>query len=192
MNSSFFYDHDVDTKLKLTSYFLYTYQTNHYSMIFAPFPGVNHHDQSVTLGCGLLSNEIKTLPLEMVRSNCMVIQKVVRSNVQQTTNSDNYRSRPCHWRCYFRRIPPNSSLFCSHLSLSLSLSFTSRPSFFRFPQTHFCSILACLSFVHLSSLIFQKYSPKLINVPFSLVSLSSTSLISYFSILLFIPSLIFL
>ncbi|XP_022868361.1 protein FAR1-RELATED SEQUENCE 5-like isoform X1 [Olea europaea var. sylvestris] len=34
-----------------------TYLTNKYDMPFAPFVGVNHHGQSILLGCGLLSNE---------------------------------------------------------------------------------------------------------------------------------------
>ncbi|PNX99877.1 protein FAR1-related sequence 6-like, partial [Trifolium pratense] len=34
-----------------------TYLTNRYDMPFAPFVGVNHHGQSVLLGCALLSNE---------------------------------------------------------------------------------------------------------------------------------------
>lgn len=34
-----------------------TYLTNKYDMPFAPFVGVNHHGNSVLLGCGLLSNE---------------------------------------------------------------------------------------------------------------------------------------
>lgn len=34
-----------------------TYLTNKYNMPFASFVGVNHHGQSVLLGCGLLSNE---------------------------------------------------------------------------------------------------------------------------------------
>ena len=35
--------------------FYTTYLTNKYDMTFAPFVGVNHHDQSILLGCGLLS-----------------------------------------------------------------------------------------------------------------------------------------
>jgi hypothetical protein len=31
--------------------------TNKYDMPFAPFVGVNHHGQSILLGCGLLSAE---------------------------------------------------------------------------------------------------------------------------------------
>ena len=34
-----------------------TYLTNKYNMPFAPFVGVNHHGQSILLGCGLISNE---------------------------------------------------------------------------------------------------------------------------------------
>ncbi|XP_040988968.1 protein FAR1-RELATED SEQUENCE 5-like [Juglans microcarpa x Juglans regia] len=34
-----------------------TYLTNVYKMPFAPFVGVNHHGQSILLGCGLISNE---------------------------------------------------------------------------------------------------------------------------------------
>ncbi|XP_071695688.1 protein FAR-RED IMPAIRED RESPONSE 1-like [Rutidosis leptorrhynchoides] len=34
-----------------------TYLTNKYHMPLAPFVGVNHHGQSVLLGCGLVSNE---------------------------------------------------------------------------------------------------------------------------------------
>ncbi|XP_022873843.1 protein FAR1-RELATED SEQUENCE 5-like [Olea europaea var. sylvestris] len=34
-----------------------TYLTNKYDMPFAPFVGVDHHRQSILLGCGLVSNE---------------------------------------------------------------------------------------------------------------------------------------
>ncbi|GLU09166.1 hypothetical protein SLE2022_260400 [Rubroshorea leprosula] len=34
-----------------------TYLTNRYDMPFAPFCGVNHHGQTIMLGCGLLANE---------------------------------------------------------------------------------------------------------------------------------------
>nr|XP_043625711.1 protein FAR1-RELATED SEQUENCE 1-like [Erigeron canadensis] len=36
-----------------------TYLTNKYSMPFAPFVGVNHHEHSILFGCGLLSAEDK-------------------------------------------------------------------------------------------------------------------------------------
>ncbi|GFY85747.1 FAR1-related sequence 3 [Actinidia rufa] len=34
-----------------------TYLVNKYDMPFAPFAGVNHHGQSILLGCGLISHE---------------------------------------------------------------------------------------------------------------------------------------
>ncbi|XP_058080669.1 protein FAR1-RELATED SEQUENCE 5-like [Magnolia sinica] len=34
-----------------------TYNTNRYGLIFAPFMGVNHHGQSITLGCGFIHDE---------------------------------------------------------------------------------------------------------------------------------------
>ena len=34
-----------------------TYLTKSYKIPFAPFVGVNHHGQSILLGCGLISNE---------------------------------------------------------------------------------------------------------------------------------------
>ncbi|XP_031286624.1 protein FAR1-RELATED SEQUENCE 5-like [Pistacia vera] len=37
-----------------------TYQVNQYKMPFAPFTGVNHHKQSVLLGCALLADETES------------------------------------------------------------------------------------------------------------------------------------
>ena len=34
-----------------------TYLKNKYEMSFAPFIGINHHGESILLGCGLLSGE---------------------------------------------------------------------------------------------------------------------------------------
>ena len=34
-----------------------TYLTNKYDMSFTPFIGINHHGESIILGCGLLSSE---------------------------------------------------------------------------------------------------------------------------------------
>lgn len=75
-NSNFFYIMDLDEDGRLRNVFwadarsraMYeafgdavtfdtTYLTNKYDMPFAPFVGVNHHGNSVLLGCGLLSNE---------------------------------------------------------------------------------------------------------------------------------------
>ena len=76
VNSSFFYDFDVDEHGRLKYVFWAdatsrknyshfgdivsfdsTYTTNQYDMIFAPFTGVNHHLQSVFYGAAFLANE---------------------------------------------------------------------------------------------------------------------------------------
>ncbi|KAK8923998.1 Protein FAR-RED IMPAIRED RESPONSE 1 [Platanthera zijinensis] len=75
-NSSFYYAYELDTEDHLKSVFwadgiarnnysmfgdLFsfdtTYNTNKYSMIFAPFTGLNHHRLSISFGAALLSNE---------------------------------------------------------------------------------------------------------------------------------------
>ncbi|KAL6551959.1 hypothetical protein OROGR_008113 [Orobanche gracilis] len=75
-NSNFYYVMDVDDDSSLRNVFWAdarcraayeyfgdvitfdtTYLTNKYDMPFAPFVGVNHHGQSMLLGCALLSNE---------------------------------------------------------------------------------------------------------------------------------------
>ncbi|XP_020080380.1 protein FAR-RED IMPAIRED RESPONSE 1-like [Ananas comosus] len=75
-NGNFFYSIDLDDDSRLrnvfwadarsrTAYecfgdvitFDSTYLTNKYDMPFAPFVGVNHHGQSILLGCGLLSTK---------------------------------------------------------------------------------------------------------------------------------------
>ncbi|XP_045791255.1 protein FAR1-RELATED SEQUENCE 6-like [Trifolium pratense] len=75
-NSQFYYVVDIDDNSRLRNVFWVdarcrvayeyfgevvtfdtTYLTNKYDMPFAPFVGVNHHGQSVLLGCALLSNE---------------------------------------------------------------------------------------------------------------------------------------
>ncbi|KAK7281946.1 hypothetical protein RIF29_10354 [Crotalaria pallida] len=75
-NANFFYDIDLDDDFHVKNVFWAdarsratyesfgdvitfdtTYLTNKYDMPFAAFVGINHHGQSVLLGCGLLSNE---------------------------------------------------------------------------------------------------------------------------------------
>ncbi|XP_017434508.1 protein FAR-RED IMPAIRED RESPONSE 1-like [Vigna angularis] len=75
-NNEFFYDIALDEGNKICSVFWAdarsraaceefgdvvsfdtTYLTNKYDMPFAPFLGVNHHGNSILLGCGLLSSE---------------------------------------------------------------------------------------------------------------------------------------
>ncbi|XP_022869238.1 protein FAR-RED IMPAIRED RESPONSE 1-like [Olea europaea var. sylvestris] len=74
--SGFFFNMDLDEECRLKNVFWAnhrcrqsykefgdvvtfdtTYLTNKYDIPFAPFVGVNHHGQSILLGCGLLSNE---------------------------------------------------------------------------------------------------------------------------------------
>ncbi|KAK1278110.1 Protein FAR-RED IMPAIRED RESPONSE 1 [Acorus gramineus] len=76
MNPSFYFAYEVDEENKLTHCFWAdegvrkayahfgnvvvfdtTYDTNKYSLIFAPFTGVNNHFQSISLGCGILKDE---------------------------------------------------------------------------------------------------------------------------------------
>jgi len=76
LNKNFFYEIDMDDdncirnvfwanarSRAVYEYFGYvisfdtTYLTNKYDTPFAPFIGVNHHGQSILLGCGLLSSE---------------------------------------------------------------------------------------------------------------------------------------
>ncbi|XP_042396714.1 protein FAR1-RELATED SEQUENCE 4-like [Zingiber officinale] len=78
-NSNFFYVLDLDGESRIRNIFWAdarcraayeyfsdvvtfdtTYLTNSYDMPFAPFVGVNHHGQSILLGCGLLSSEDST------------------------------------------------------------------------------------------------------------------------------------
>ncbi|XP_028098131.1 protein FAR-RED IMPAIRED RESPONSE 1-like [Camellia sinensis] len=91
-NSSFYYMIDVDTDFRIRNLFWAdamsraaykefgdvvsfdtTYLTNKYDMPFAPFVGVNHHGQSILLGCGLLSNEDTDTFVWLFKSwlNCM-------------------------------------------------------------------------------------------------------------------------
>ncbi|XP_017407279.1 protein FAR1-RELATED SEQUENCE 5-like [Vigna angularis] len=76
LNKDFFYSIDVDDDNRILNVFWAdarsraaceyfgdvicfdtTYLTNKYDMLFAPFVGVNHHGQSILLGCGLLCSE---------------------------------------------------------------------------------------------------------------------------------------
>jgi hypothetical protein len=75
-NSNFYHALDLDDELRVQNVFWVdarsraayesfhdviifdtTYLTNKYDMPFAPFIGINHHGESIILGCGLLSGE---------------------------------------------------------------------------------------------------------------------------------------
>jgi len=76
MNNDFFFEIDFDENNRISNVFWAnarsraaceefgdvvsldtTYLTNNYDMPFAPFVGVNHHGQSILLGCRLLSTK---------------------------------------------------------------------------------------------------------------------------------------
>jgi hypothetical protein len=95
-NSQFYYLIDIDDDSRLRNVFWAdarsraayeyfgqvvtfdtTYLTNKYDMPFAPFVGVNHHGQSMLLGCALLSNE------DRVQESVRVIDRVgTRKTIQ--------------------------------------------------------------------------------------------------------------
>ena len=75
-NSNFYHTLDLDDELRVRNVFWVdarsrvayesfhdvitfntTYLTNKYDMPFALFIGINHHGESILLGCGLLSSE---------------------------------------------------------------------------------------------------------------------------------------
>ncbi|XP_074560094.1 protein FAR1-RELATED SEQUENCE 5-like [Curcuma longa] len=75
-NSGFFYEYKTDSMNRFSrcfwadhisrrAYSVFgdvvvfdtTYNTNKYGLIFAPFVGVNHHNQTILFGCGFLSDE---------------------------------------------------------------------------------------------------------------------------------------
>ncbi|XP_041010521.1 protein FAR-RED IMPAIRED RESPONSE 1-like [Juglans microcarpa x Juglans regia] len=90
-NPEFYYKIDVDNEMRLKNVFwadarsraVYesfrdvitfdtTYLTNAYKMHFPPFVGVNHHGQSILLGCGLISNEDADTFEWLFQSGCSV------------------------------------------------------------------------------------------------------------------------
>lgn len=74
-----------------------TYLVNRYDMPFAPFVGVNHHGQSILLGCGLISHEDRVI--------FMVISDLVDMYVGLCSQRNYYRSMYGHEACYRKCIP---------------------------------------------------------------------------------------
>ncbi|KAI4351411.1 hypothetical protein L6164_005780 [Bauhinia variegata] len=93
-NSDFFYDIDLDEEFCVRNVFWVdprsratcaslgdvvtfdtTYLTNRYNMPFVAFTGVNHHGQSMLLGCGLLPSEDTKFFIWLFKSwlYCMVV-----------------------------------------------------------------------------------------------------------------------
>ncbi|XP_027915202.1 protein FAR1-RELATED SEQUENCE 5-like [Vigna unguiculata] len=104
LNSNFFYEIDLDSEDRIRNIFWAdarsrsachdfgdvvsfdtTYLTNKYDMPFAPFVGINHHGQSILLGCGLLSKEDTTE---------IVINGNLQNNGSLTVEKKSFKSGP--------------------------------------------------------------------------------------------------
>ncbi|KAL6566440.1 hypothetical protein OROGR_002055 [Orobanche gracilis] len=129
-NSNFYYVMDVDDDSSLRNVFWAdarcraayeyfgevitfdtTYLTNKYDMPFAPFVGVNHHGQSVLLGCALLSNEDTTTFVWLFKTwlECMrgcspnaIITKAMRKAIEIVFPEA--RHRWCLWHL-MKKVP---------------------------------------------------------------------------------------
>ncbi|XBJ23490.1 hypothetical protein VPH35_001621 [Triticum aestivum] len=108
-----------------------TYLTNKYKMPFAPFVGVNHHGESVLLGCGLLSNEdTETFvwlfkswlccmsykpPNAIITDQCKAMQNAIEEVFPQT------RHRWCIWHI-MKKIPEKLSGYEKYEKIKYTLS----------------------------------------------------------------------
>ncbi|KAL9463985.1 hypothetical protein AB3S75_001729 [Citrus x aurantiifolia] len=97
-----------------------TYLTNKYDMPFAPFVGINHHGQSILLGCGLISHEdtetftwlfeawlscmSDSPPIGIITDQDKAMQKVIE-HVFPTT-----RHRWCLWHI-MKKVPEKLGAF---------------------------------------------------------------------------------
>ncbi|KAH9704409.1 protein FAR1-RELATED SEQUENCE [Citrus sinensis] len=109
-----------------------TYLTNKYDMPFAPFVGVNHHGQSILLGCGLISREDTKIftwlfeawlscmfdspPLGIIIDQDRAMQKAIE-NVFPTT-----RHRWCLWHI-MKKVPEKLGAFKEREGIISSLLF---------------------------------------------------------------------
>ncbi|KAM0850334.1 hypothetical protein ACQ4PT_053177 [Festuca glaucescens] len=95
-----------------------TYLTNKYSMLFVSFVGINHHGESVLLGCGLLSNEDSETFIWLFKSwlccmsneppNAIITDqcKAMESAIEEVF--PHARRRWCIWHI-MKKIPENLS-----------------------------------------------------------------------------------
>jgi len=132
-NKDFFFEIDVDADNRISNIFwangrsraacVYfgdivsfdtTYLTNKYDMPFAPFVGVNHHGQSILLGCGLLCAEDTGTFVWLFRSwlRCMgnkALEGIVTDQCRAMQNAieivfPNTRHRWCLWHI-MKKLP---------------------------------------------------------------------------------------
>ncbi|KQK04264.1 hypothetical protein BRADI_2g12691v3, partial [Brachypodium distachyon] len=108
-----------------------TYLTNKYSMLFAPFVGVNHHGESVLLGCGLLSNEdtetfvwlfkswlwcmSNKAPNAIITDKCKAMQNAIEKVFPQA------RHRWCIWHI-MKKIPEKLSGYEKYENIKYTMS----------------------------------------------------------------------
>ncbi|KAI8545555.1 hypothetical protein RHMOL_Rhmol07G0048400 [Rhododendron molle] len=107
-----------------------TYLVSRYNMPFAPFVGVNHHGQSILLGCGLISHEdtksfswlFKTwmtcmwecAPKAIITDQCMSMKNAIEEVFPNT------RHRWCIWHI-LKKVPEKLGKYDAYKSISTSL-----------------------------------------------------------------------
>ncbi|XP_038699552.1 protein FAR1-RELATED SEQUENCE 4-like [Tripterygium wilfordii] len=108
-----------------------TYLTNKYDMPFAPFVGVNHHGQSILLGCGLISNEDTVTFTWLFQTWLACMNGVAPFGI--ITDQDramknaiaivfpNSRHRLCLWHI-MKKMPEKLGAYNEYDSISLSLA----------------------------------------------------------------------
>ncbi|KAI8555731.1 hypothetical protein RHMOL_Rhmol05G0197800 [Rhododendron molle] len=145
-NSDFFYAMDLDDNGRLRNVFWAdarsraackefgdvvtfdtTYLVNRYDMPFAPFVGVNHHGQSILLGCGLISHEDtksfswlfetwKTCmwgcaPKAIITDQCLGMKNAIQEVFPDT------RHRLCIWHI-MKKVPEKFGMYNAYEQIS--------------------------------------------------------------------------
>ncbi|XP_047317122.1 protein FAR1-RELATED SEQUENCE 5-like [Impatiens glandulifera] len=108
-----------------------TYLTNRYDMSFAPFVGVNHHGQSILLGCSLLSSEDVASFTWLFKAwlTCMhgrapkaIITDQCRSmSIAIKTVFPNTQHRYCLWHI-MKKLPTKFSAHAEYKSIKKALN----------------------------------------------------------------------
>ncbi|KAI8539742.1 hypothetical protein RHMOL_Rhmol09G0206400 [Rhododendron molle] len=106
-----------------------TYLLNKHHMPFAPFVGVNHHGQSILLGCGLISREdtksfswlfetwrtcMGCAPNAIITDQCMAMKNAIENVFPDT------RHRWCIWHI-MKKLPEKLNGYEAHEKISCSM-----------------------------------------------------------------------